>query len=152
MDNTMLRADLVSLDMESTDSDDFFKQISSKLEKLGLVTNGYADALIKREHEYPTALPTEPYAVAIPHADPVHIKEQFIAPIRLKNKIKWCEMATDDVWHDVRLIFLLGFKHEEGHIEVLQTLVNNFQEPELMEKLMSTNDEVEFLELIKSMK
>ena len=60
-------------------------------------------------------------------------------------------MATDDVWHDVRLIFLLGFKHEAGHIEVLQTLINNFQEPELMEKLMSTEDEVEFLELIKSM-
>jgi PTS system galactitol-specific IIA component len=151
MNNEMLRDDLVILDMDAKNYEDFFNQLTKKLIKMDLVTEGYAEALIKRENEYPTALPTEPYAVAIPHADPVYINKQFIAPIRLKNSIKWCEMATDDVWHDVRLIFLLGFKHEEGHIKVLQTLVNNFQESELMEKLMTTEDEAEFLELIRSM-
>ena len=52
----MLRADLVSLDMEAKDSDDFFRQMTEKLIALGLVTEGYAEALIKREHEYPTAI------------------------------------------------------------------------------------------------
>lgn len=152
MNNEMLKEELVCLTMDVKDRFDFFKQISEKLYELNYVTEGYAEALAKRENEYPTALPTEPYVVAIPHADPNYIKEQFIAPIRLKHSVKWCEMAKDDVWHDVRLIFLLGFKKEEGHIEVLQTLVNNFQDPQLMEELMATDDKQEFLTLIRQIK
>lgn len=152
MNTEMLRKDLIDLNMEVKNSDEFFTQITKKLVDKGLVTEDYAQGLIQREKKYPTGLPTQPYAVAIPHADPVYIKEQFIAVIRLKDSIKWCEMATDDVWHDVRLIFVLGFKHDEGHIEVLQTLVNNFQDPSLMEKLLASNCEEEFLNLIKEMK
>lgn len=97
-------------------------------------------------------LPTQPYPVAIPHSDPVNIIQQFIAPVRLKHEIDWCEMANNDSVLKVRIVFLLGFKREEGHVELLQVLLENFQDPELMDQLMNAKTKEEYLQLVKNMK
>ena len=43
--------------------------MAEKLEKLGYVKDTFAEAIKIREAKFPTALPVEPYPVAIPHAD-----------------------------------------------------------------------------------
>lgn len=150
MKEQMLHKELIQLDVEAKDQSDFFEKMSAKLEKLGYVEDTFLDAIKTREAKYPTALPTEPFAIAIPHADPINIKKQFIAFTRLKDPVKWCEMATDDSWHDVKLIFMLGFKHDEGHIQVLQILLDSFQDETLMEKLLSAETEEEMYSLLNS--
>ncbi len=152
MKEQMLHEELIQLDMEAKDQNDFFEKMSAKLQKLGYVEDTFLEAIKLRESKYPTALPTEPHAIAIPHADPVNIKKQFIAFTRLKNPVKWCEMATNDSWHDVKLIFMLGFKRDEGHIEVLQILLDSFQDPKLMDKLINAKSNEEMMTILSSIK
>ena len=132
MDKSMIRDELCEFDLDVKNTQEFFEYMSNKALKLGYVTENFLPAIIEREKNYPTALPVEPYPVAIPHSDPVNILEQFIAPVRLKNPIDWCEMANNDSILKVKIVFLLGFKREDGHVELLQVLLENFQDQTIM--------------------
>ena len=48
-------------------------------------------------------------------------------------------------------MFLLGFKREEGHVEILQLLLQNFQNEDTMESLLKAATKEEFLEIVKQM-
>ena len=85
-------------------------------------------------------------------SDPVNILEQFIAPVRLKNPIDWCEMANNDSILKVKIVFLLGFKREDGHVELLQVLLENFQDQTIMESLLNAKTKEEYLEIVKNIK
>lgn len=146
MENSLICDELCEFDLDVKDTDEFFLYFSEKAKKLNYVTDTYLAAIKKREFNYPTALPTEPYPVAIPHSDPEHIVKQFIAPIRLKNEIEWHEIANNDSILKVRLVFALGFKKEDGHVRILQLLLENFQDQEKMEKLLNAKTKEEFLE------
>lgn len=50
-------------------------------------------AIKQREKLYPTALPTHPYVVALPHTDTEHVIRPFICVTRLYHEITWHEMA-----------------------------------------------------------
>lgn len=152
MNSEMICDELCELDLDVKNTDEFFQVMSDKAKALGYITDNFLNAIKKREEAYPTALPTQPYPVAIPHSDPVNIIQQFIAPVRLKHEIDWCEMANNDSVLKVRIVFLLGFKREEGHVELLQVLLENFQDPELMDQLMNAKTKEEYLQLVKNMK
>lgn len=77
---------------------------------------------------------------------------------KIKDTIKWCEMANNDVQHDVKFIFMLGFLggHDDPnagneHVELLQVLVTNFQKPEVMDRLVNAKTEDEYMEAVLSM-
>ena len=152
MDKSLICDDLCELDLDVDNTDEFFAVMSQKAKELGYVTDNFLPAIKEREFNYPTALPTEPYPVAIPHSDPVNIVKQFIAPVRLKNPIDWCEMANNDSVLKVRIVFLLGFKKEEGHVELLQVLLENFQDQSVMDALLNAKTKEEYLEVCKNMK
>ena len=152
MDKSMIRDELCEFDLDVKNTQEFFEYMSNKALKLGYVTENFLPAIIEREKNYPTALPVEPYPVAIPHSDPVNILEQFIAPVMLKNPIDWCEMANNDSILKVKIVFLLGFKREDGHVELLQVLLENFQDQTIMESLLNAKTKEEYLEIVKNIK
>lgn len=154
----MFYKELIQLDLDAKDQEDFFDQMTDKLYELGYVKDSFKEAIKVREENYPTALPIEGNPIAIPHADPQHIIKPFIACTRLKNPVKWHEMANNDVSHDVKVIFMLGFLGGHGdesgsneHIELLQMLVKNFKNPELMDQILNAKTVDEFMEVVLSM-
>ena len=116
MNDTLICDELCELDLDVRSTDEFFEVMSKKAVDLGYVTEQFLSAIKKREQDYPTALPVKPYPVAIPHSDPINIVKQFIAPVRLKNAISWCEMANNDSILSVQIVFLLGFKRDDGKL------------------------------------
>ena len=101
MNDTLICDELCELDLDVRSTDEFFEVMSKKAKDLGYVTEQFLSAIKKREQDYPTALPVKPYPVAIPHSDPINIVKQFIAPVRLKNAISWCEMANNEEKRDM---------------------------------------------------
>ncbi|MDH6366205.1 MULTISPECIES: PTS sugar transporter subunit IIA [Breznakia] len=152
MDSSMIIKDLIQLDMQVENQNDFFAKMSEILFAKGFVKETYYQALVTREEAYPTGLPTQPYPIAIPHADAVHIITPFVAAVRLAKPIAWCEMATSDVWHDVQLIFVLGFIKGDGHVEMLQLLVDNLQDQDLMDRLLNAKTVDEYYQEIINIK
>ena len=151
MKKDMIFKELIQLDWEVRDQADFFDKMVDKLYDLGYVKDTYKDAIKTREENYPTALPVEPFPVAIPHADSVHIIKPFIACSRLKEPVEWCEMANNDVVHQVKFIFMLGFVKSNEHIDLLQVLVENFQDPALMDRLIQAKTADEYYDVVCSM-
>lgn len=154
MTGDIVYKDLIQLDLDVRNTDELFEVMSGRLMELGYVTGDFLESIKEREKEYPTALPIEPYAVAIPHTDPECIKNAFIVCIRLKEPIPWREMAANEVVHMVRFVFLLGFKQEavgDAHVELLQILVNNCQRPDFMERLRQAANIEAYFNLVLSM-
>lgn len=152
MNVEMFRKELIQIDMEAADTDEFFEQISARLLELGYVGPTFEKAIKARESKYPTALPIRPFAVAIPHTECEHIKKPFIAAVRLTAPVDWCEMAANDVIHQVRFVFLLGIKDAHQQVDLLQILVNNLQDEVLMKRLEQAATAEEYELVLKSMR
>jgi PTS system galactitol-specific IIA component len=60
-------------------------------------------------------------------------------------------MAANDVEHDVKFVFMLGFKRSDEHVELLQILVNNCQRPDFMERLRQAANIEAYFNLVLSM-
>ncbi|AMD87373.1 PTS sugar transporter subunit IIA [Actinomyces radicidentis] len=151
MQKDLLKRDLIQLDWNVEDQEDFFNRMVEKLRASGYVEDTFLDAIKAREEIYPTALPTQPEAIAIPHSDAIHVIEPFIASTRLAKPVLWHEMANNDETHPVRFIFMLGFKKEDGHVELLQILLENFQDPSFMERLDQARTENEYFDALITM-
>lgn len=154
MTGDIVYKELIQLDLDVGSSEELFKTMSEQLVGLGYVTEHFLESITAREEEYPTALPIEPYAVALPHTDPDCIITPFIACIRIKTPVPWREMAANEIVHMVRFVFMLGFKQEDvgdAHVELLQILVNSCQNPDFMERLVKAEDINTFYKLVLSM-
>ncbi|MDF7666489.1 PTS sugar transporter subunit IIA [Orbaceae bacterium ESL0727] len=127
--------DLIFLDKVFQKSDQFFDFVFPILQQGGYVKESFLAAIKKREAAFPTALPTTPYVVAMPHTDIEHIIRPFILVTRIKGSVPWCEMANNDVILDANFIFLLGFTGKDGHILLLQTLIASFSNPQFLAAL-----------------
>ena len=137
MNRDIIYKELVQLDLEAESTDEVFSILAEKLEKAGYIRSGFLEAI-----------------KAIPHTDPKCIVKPFVACVRLKHPIPWREMAANEIIHQVKFAFMLGFQEAdagESHIELLQILVNNLQKVELMEKLDHANTVEEYWKLIISM-
>ena len=147
----LIKRDLIALDWLVEDQSDFFDRMVGVLMAGNYVRDTFREALGTRESTYPTALPTSPEAVAIPHSDAEHVITPFIAPVRLHTPVTWHEMGNDSVTHPVRFIFMLGFTDESGHVEVLQILLQNLQDPSFMERLDQARTEDEYYDVLSAM-
>lgn len=150
MQNDLLKPDLVQFDWEVADQAELFEAMTQKLTAAGYVRDSFGEAIATRESRYPTALPTQPEAVAIPHGDAEHIIVPFIAPMRLKTPVQWHEMGNDENVHPVRFVFMLGLNKAEGQLAALQGLVQSFQDPQFYTSLDEAGSPEEFYEVVKS--
>lgn len=90
MNGTLICDELCELDLAVDSTEEFFNVMSEKAKLLGYVTESFLPAIKKREQEYPTALPVEPYPVAIPHSDRSrqYCKAVYRScPIKTSNKL-----------------------------------------------------------------
>lgn len=147
----IIMKELTVLDMEASSYEDVFAAMASRYLELGYVKDSYLESIRKREAEYPTALPVEPFPIAIPHTAAEHIVKPFIAPIRLKHEVPWGEMSNPDVTHQVKFVFMLGFKDPGEHIDLLQILMYNFQKEEWINRLVEAKSLDEFYDRVMEM-
>ena len=114
----------------------------------GFVTDSYCEAVKEREREFPTALPTEPIGVAIPHADLEHCVRPGISVGIMIEPIQWIEIATEDKWVNVDIVFLLSITDPQAQVVWLKRLIDAFQVEGMLRSLQSLDDEKEILQLL----
>jgi PTS system galactitol-specific IIA component len=124
--------------------------LTNVLVKTGHVTPEFAEDVWKREQTFPTGLPTQPLAVAIPHADPDHVSQSAVCVGVLSSPVRFGQMGTDgSTLLDVQLIFLLAIKEREKQVEMIGQLVTLIQTGSLLEGLAGIKDSAEALALIQ---
>lgn len=148
--NNMFFQELIFLDKVLKSANEFFDFIYPMLLNKGYVRASFLSAIKARESSYPTALPTAPFIVALPHTDIEHIIRPFIAVTRVKGTVPWHEMANNDHILDVSFIFLLGFTEKDGHIDLLQTLMTCFSESNFLQQLYDVETCEQFIQLLNT--
>ncbi len=127
--------ELIFLDRDYADTTDFFSSIFRELRRHDYVRDSFLSAIIQREQDYPTALPTEPFAIAVPHTNPEHIIRPFISITRLNHSILWREMGNDENDLQASIIVLLGFVDQHSHLQLLQKLMECFTDKSFLTRL-----------------
>lgn len=126
------------------------QKLTMALVQTGHVLPGFAEDVWKREQTFPTGLPTQPLAVAIPHADPDHVIRSAVCIGILNAPVTFAQMGADSsVLLETRLIFLLAIKEREKQVDLIQQLVTLIQTGSLLEGLVQAKDAAEALALIQ---
>lgn len=132
---------------EVSTQDDCFEQLSDELGKKNLVTSQFCEKVKEREAIFPTGLAVEGFGIAIPHTDSIYVEKSQIAFMSLTKPVHFHEMGSgEDV--QVSLIFMLALKEPHEQLEMLQKLVELFQQPGVLEELSKVTNLQDFQALM----
>lgn len=145
----LLRLEHIVLGVAAQDAEEIIRSLSDLLAATGFVQESFAEDVWEREQTYPTGLPTEPIAVAIPHADPDHVNQSAVCLGVLTKTVEFSQMGTDgSVVVDARIVFLLAIKEVEKQVVLIQQLMELIQNPDLLRNITASQSPEEILELI----
>ncbi|BES64242.1 PTS sugar transporter subunit IIA [Gottschalkiaceae bacterium SANA] len=139
----------VLLGVDAKNQREAIQILGNQMVENGFIKEAYIDAVIEREMQYPTGLPTEGVKVAIPHANANHVIQSTIGVMTLSKPVTFCSMgdATEEL--DVELIFLLANTDQSDQPESLQRLMQCFSEEEALLKMKAATTEDEILTVLR---
>ena len=137
--NKMFDLETTILNFESFDSDDFLDKISDILYEKGYVKGSFKSAILNREHEYPTGLPTKGIKVAMPHTDIEHALKPTIAVIKFAHPVPFKEMGNGINIVNADLAFVLVVTELKSQVDTLQTLMELFCNEDSLKRIYLSN-------------
>ncbi|MBD1382806.1 PTS sugar transporter subunit IIA [Metabacillus arenae] len=145
----LIDKELVYLNEHIETKEELYGFVADHLFQIGFVKKTYKEALIAREREYPTGLSLEGVNIGIPHTDCFHIEEPFIYLVKTKHSVTLTHMGTDDVEIPVHYLFFLGIKKPTEQVQLLQTLMDKFQDPEFVHLLKHIEENERLVSFLK---
>src|SRR5690625_23650 len=139
---------MVGLNVET--KEEVLERMGRLLFERGYVTDQFIPSVLKREAEYPTGLPTTPYAIAIPHTDSDKVIEPKIAVATLKETVPFSVMGNSNTEVDVKIIFMLALDSPGKQLETLKKLTDIFQNKEAVENFGNVQDVEQFEKILVS--
>ena len=143
-----LKKELVWLDIDYSSKENLFQEVGKKLYEMGYVKDSFANALSEREKNFPTGLATEPFQVAIPHTDSIHVEKEAIACIRLLNPIKFRDVGDDENEVDAEFVFVLCILEPEKQVDILKALVDTLSSEEIMRSIKTSENPDKVYEIL----
>ncbi|WP_291648207.1 PTS sugar transporter subunit IIA [Clostridium sp.] len=144
----MSHSTLIYRNLEFNSSSEILGFLADKLKDEGFAKDGYKEAILKREVEYPTGLPAT-IKIAIPHCDHTLVNESAIAMGILNNPVDFQAMDDPSVTLDVQIVIMLALNEPHGHIEMLQKIISLIQNSEDLKKIIEADSDNNVIEVIK---
>jgi PTS system galactitol-specific IIA component len=120
----LLEDSFVLLGLHCDTAEAAIRRLVRPLVEAGRVEDAYADDVWEREQKFPTGLPTQPVAVALPHADPDHVRSAAMSVALLSEPVEFQQMGSDPPLPlPVRVVFLLALKEREQQAPFLRALM-----------------------------
>ncbi|VYT81521.1 PTS sugar transporter subunit IIA [Clostridium tertium] len=140
---------LVYRNLDFNTSNDILSFLADKLKEEGYAKEGYKEAILKREVEYPTGLPAE-IKIAIPHCDHTLVNESAIAVGVLNNTVNFQAMDDPSKTLDVQIVIMLALDEPHGHIEMLQKIVQLIKSSDDLKKIIEATSDEDVLQVINN--
>lgn len=139
----------VLLGVDAKNQREAIRILGNQMVENGFIKEAYIDAVIERETQYPTGLPTEGVKVAIPHANAKHVIQSTIGVMTLSKPVIFRSMgdATEEL--DVEVIFLLANADQSDQPESLQQLMQCFSEEEALKRIKAATRADEILMVLR---
>ncbi|MFG6147362.1 PTS sugar transporter subunit IIA [Halobacillus sp. B23F22_1] len=140
---------IILLDIESATKEDVLTQMGQNLVDKGLVKPSFIQAIIDREAEFATGLPTEGFSVAIPHTDIEHVLHKTISVGIVKEPVDFGVMGDDSETTPVKIIFLLAMNEAHSQLSLLQKLMQLFQNEDTLRYLAEESSKTKMKDFIE---
>ncbi|MGL9970307.1 PTS sugar transporter subunit IIA [Enterococcus sp. DIV1420a] len=114
-----------------------FQMLADEFLQNECVTEEYFENVVKREIVFPTGLMINGIGVSIPHTDSQYVNKSQIGFLSLETPLTFIEMGTRDKEIPVSLIFMLALKEPHEQLQMLQNLIEMFQNNGVLENLMA---------------
>ncbi len=146
----LLKPEHIRVRIAATDALEAIRILNRALVESGTTLAAFGEDACAREATFPTGLPTQPVAVAIPHADPTHVLSSGLAVGTLASPVQFAQMGTDgSIRLDVHVVFLLAIKESEKQVEMIQQLMAVIQDAAVLEGMTKAKDPAEIVGLIR---
>ncbi|WP_339226609.1 PTS sugar transporter subunit IIA [Oceanobacillus sp. FSL K6-2867] len=149
MSELFFNESVILLDVEGNSKEEVLAAIGNNLVDRGLVKESFVPAIIKREGEFATGLPTAGVSVAIPHTDVEHVNKKTISIAVLKNPVDFVIMGDDSETTPVQLVFMLAMDEAHSQLSLLQKLMQVFQEEDTLKYLVRQTDKSKIKSLLE---
>ena len=104
--------------------------LSHLLEKQGAVSSKYGEVVFKREQKYPTGLPTQPNAIALPHTNCEEVYQPALAFARLQEPIIFGSMENHSIDLPVSMVLLIANNKPQDQIRMLRKISKLVKNPQ----------------------
>jgi galactitol PTS system EIIA component len=141
---------LIKVHLKVLDSSDAICRLTDVLRERGYVTADYKQAVLAREEEFPTGLPTEGVRIAIPHAGAQEVLRSGIAVGILEQEVGFKNMADPDEELSVGIVFLLANNNTGEQTKILQALTNIFSDSARLKMLVTLDDSEKVAQALNS--
>ncbi len=146
----LLKPEHIRVGIAATEALEAIRALNGALVATGHTLAEFGDDACAREETFPTGLPTQPVAVAMPHADPIHVLSSGLAIGTLKTAVTFSQMGTDgNVKLDVFIVFLLAIKESEKQVEMIQQLMAVIQNADVLSGIKAAKEPAEILRLVR---
>ncbi len=147
----LLHEEHILIDLEAKDAREAIQALNHALVASQHTQAEFAEDVWQREQTFPTGLPTQPLAVAIPHADPQHVNASAVCIGLLKQPVTFAQMGSDGSTHlPTRIVILLAIKEREKQVALIQELMQVIQSPELLEALLDARSPRQARQIIEN--
>jgi PTS system galactitol-specific IIA component len=141
----LLHIDLIDPSLEATSKEEAIAKLSQRLQEVGFVKNDFQEAVLEREKEFPTGLPTKDFQIAIPHTDIDHVTHSALAIAVLKEPVSFHVMGSPKDEVDAKIIFLLAIADKNLQVKALSQLATIFQEGPALETIAKASSAEEII-------
>ena len=140
---------LIFTNVEAETKEDVLRKMSHNLYEKGLVKETYKEAVLEREKNFATGLPTNYYSVALPHTDVEHVNKEAISVAVLKNPVPFGVMGGEESEETpVKVVFLLAMNQKHSQLELLKRLMQLFSNEEVLMKIVKEENKTVMKECI----
>lgn len=144
-----IQENFVLMNYNAKNKEEVIGKLAGLLEYAGYVKKSFLNAVIEREKQFPTGLPTLPISVAIPHTDPEHCVQPAVAVAVLQNTVKFGLMGSDVKTVDVKIIFLLALNKKESQAVFLSKFSDLIGNADDLERILNAKNPSEIINLLE---
>ena len=139
---------LISQNITASTKEEVLRYMAERMHEQGVVKESYIEAIIEREHNYATGLPTNGVAVAIPHTDREHVLKKSLSVGVLKEPVDFVIMGESEQTVPVKLVFMLAMDENHAQLKLLQKLMSIFQNEQLLLSLANETSKEQLIETL----
>ncbi|RFA34794.1 PTS sugar transporter subunit IIA [Virgibacillus dokdonensis] len=149
MANYVLDESVILTDVAAKTREQALEVVAQNLVNQNLVKKSFISAIIQREKEYPTGLPTKGVSVAIPHTDVKHVHTKTISLAILKHPVDFYVMGDNHNTTPVKVIFMLAMNEADAQLSLLQKLMHLFQDEKALTNIVQLKDKTEIKNVLE---
>ena len=144
-----LLSNLIVLTIDKNTRQEVLEEMSAAAIQAGYAKEGFCQAILEREAEYPTGLHTPRIEVAVPHADAEWTTQPSLTIGILDAPVVFEPMGAEGGDVQAELIFMLTIEDPSEHLDFLRAFSTMMETPQVLIDLKKSGDPQELIRVIR---